>query len=88
MEKTCLHRFCGDCQDCEVDYEPITPEHPLNNYNCKRYYEIHFGTFEVVELKLRDQLRIALAESSLDRRDLKDELLKKRLEEQKNENQI
>jgi hypothetical protein len=69
MEKTCLHRFCGDCQGCEVDYKPITPEHPLNNYSCKRYCEIHFGTFEVVELTLREQINLTINQALFERRD-------------------
>jgi hypothetical protein len=88
MGKTCLHRFCGDCQDCKEDYEPITPTHPVNNYNCKIYHEINFLTHEVVELKLRDKIRISLNESSFGDENLRDKLLKKRFEEQKKENQI
>jgi hypothetical protein len=49
MEKTCLHRFCGDCKDCKIDYEPITFNHPFNNYDCKNYCEIHFFTINVIE---------------------------------------
>ena len=51
MGKTCLHRFCGDCKECKEDYEPISSIHPFNNYDCKRYYEIHFIVNEVVERK-------------------------------------
>lgn len=51
MEKTCLHRLFGDCKNCKEDYEAISPTHPANNYSCRSYYEIHFGSFEVVEDK-------------------------------------
>ena len=84
MSSSILWRLYG----CKEDYEPRTPEHPFNNYNCKKYSEIHFITHEVVELKLIDKVRIAFTESSLDGRNLRDELLKKRLEEQKSENKI
>lgn len=48
IEKTCLHRMCGECRGCMKDYGPITPEHPVNNYSCKNYYEVHIGTFNVI----------------------------------------
>jgi hypothetical protein len=39
--KTCLHRLFGDCNGCKEDYEVITANHRVNNYNCKKYYEIN-----------------------------------------------
>jgi len=79
MEKTCLHRFCGDCKGCKVDYEPISPTHPVNNYNCKRYSEIHFGTFEVVEPTLRSQINKRINQALFE----PETLLEKKLGEQK-----
>jgi len=56
--KTCLHR--GECKDCKIDYEPISPSHPSNNLSCKKYYELNLQTLEVVrdksELESRDKL--------------------------------
>ena len=36
-EKTCLHRFFGDCKYCFRDY---SDKHP-NNTDCCNYYEIN-----------------------------------------------
>ncbi len=49
MEKTCLSRLFGRCKNCQRDYEPITPAHPVNNYSCRDYYEVHFGKCEVID---------------------------------------
>lgn len=46
IEKTCLHRLFGDCPDCERNYDDN--KHP-NNYDCPRYYEVSFTTFEVYD---------------------------------------
>ena len=45
--KTCLHR--GECKDCKIDYEPISPSHPRNNLSCNKYYELNLQTCEVIE---------------------------------------
>ena len=83
MEKTCLHRFCGDCKSCERDYEPITPTHPLNNYNCKRYYEINFVTtdIKVVKFNVIDKAYLTKGHVFGRNGDLKEELLEKRVKE-------
>ena len=52
MEKTCLHRFLGECKGCVRDYEPRTINHPVNNCDCKNYYEIHFLTYEIAEQEI------------------------------------
>jgi hypothetical protein len=47
MEKTCLHRLFGECKSCEIDYELISLNHPVNNYNCLNYKEVHIITIMV-----------------------------------------
>jgi hypothetical protein len=60
MEKTCLHRFCSDkgCKNCKEDYESITPSHPVNNYSCRNYYEIHVLTNNIVERVRKKELNL------------------------------
>jgi hypothetical protein len=74
MEKTCLHRFCGDCKDCKVDYEPISPIHPFNNYSCKKYYEIHCITQEIEEIGLRDEIFITIIQAIWGKKSLEKKL--------------
>lgn len=49
MKKTCLHRFLGECKNCKEDYEPKSKMHPVNNYDCPKYYEIHILSHDIDE---------------------------------------
>jgi hypothetical protein len=77
MKKTCLHRFLGECKECKEDYEPISANHPLNNYLCKHYYEINTITTDSVEFNLMDKMYLGFESNG----ELKEELLKKKAEE-------
>jgi hypothetical protein len=46
LEKTCLHRFLGNCSGCEKD---IKDDHHPNNYDCPRYSEVKIQTYYVLE---------------------------------------
>jgi hypothetical protein len=83
MEKTCLHRFLGECKGCVEDYEPISPTHPCNNLSCKKYYEMHYITSNtiVVELSLTDKIYVGLGHIFGRNGDLKEGLLKKKIKE-------
>jgi hypothetical protein len=48
IEKTCLHRFLGDCPECKKD---LKINHSLNNYDCPRYTEIKLRYYQVVKDK-------------------------------------
>jgi len=48
LEKTCFNKFRGTCEGCEKNYNPDKHQ---NNQDCKKYYEVHIGTFVVIERK-------------------------------------
>jgi hypothetical protein len=83
MEKTCLHRFFGDCKDCKEDYEPITQTHPVNNYCCKRYYEIRIIKTNIMTVKFSviDKMHLTIGHFFGRNGDLKGELLEKKVKE-------
>jgi len=88
MKKTCLHRlnrqsFCGNCKTCKEDYEPRTPDHPFNNYDCKDYYEIGILTTNtiVVDFNIIDRMCVGFGHMFGRNGDLKKELLEKKAKE-------
>lgn len=44
IEKSCLHRFLGNCPDCKKD---LDSKHSPNNYDCPNYREIKLGYYVV-----------------------------------------
>jgi hypothetical protein len=46
--KMCIHQFFGDCPNCIPDFDENS--HP-NNLDCKNFYAIEVGFFEIKEVK-------------------------------------
>jgi hypothetical protein len=46
LEKTCLHRFLGECENCKRNYDE---NNRPNNYDCRNYHEIKIEVIEVEE---------------------------------------
>ncbi|MEK6913120.1 MAG: hypothetical protein AABW47_00405 [Nanoarchaeota archaeon] len=85
MKKTCLHRGepYGKCKNCREDYEPISPTHPVNNYDCKNYYEIGIlvTNTPVVTFNAFDKLYLTMGHLMGRDGDLTEELLIKKAKE-------
>ncbi len=50
LEKTCLNRFLGRCENCSEDYD--VRHHP-NNYDCPFYKEIKLSVHKVEDFDIK-----------------------------------